>query len=384
MLDGHWRIRRSLPAGFKQNLANALGWKTGRRIVVFESDDWGSVRMPSQSVYKALAAKGLAIEDCFNRFDSLETRQDLLSLYEILDKHRDSRHRPPVITANFLVANPDFQRILESHYQEYNYELFTETYARHPGAERSFESIREGMAAGLFRPQLHGREHLNVSLWMAALQDGDQHTLLAFDHGFWGHETHYPKAKYRFFLAALDYNESEEAQIASKCAAEAAKLFNEIFGFRSKTFTGPNHIWGPSVESALSEVGVEALQGQRIQLVPGVGNSHYGRRFHYTGQVNQHGQCYLVRNAAFEPATDLTKEWIADCIREIQNAFAWKTPAIVSVHRVNFMGSINPNNRDNNLQLFNQLLKTITTRWPEVEFMSSDQISDIIREGAGK
>lgn len=33
------------------NLLNIPGWRTNRKIVVIESDDWGSIRMPSQEVY---------------------------------------------------------------------------------------------------------------------------------------------------------------------------------------------------------------------------------------------------------------------------------------------------------------------------------------------
>ena len=34
------------------NLLNIPGWRTKRHIVVIESDDWGSIRMPSKEVYK--------------------------------------------------------------------------------------------------------------------------------------------------------------------------------------------------------------------------------------------------------------------------------------------------------------------------------------------
>ena len=36
------------------NLTNARGWKTKRKIVVFESDDWGMTRMPSKKIYDEL------------------------------------------------------------------------------------------------------------------------------------------------------------------------------------------------------------------------------------------------------------------------------------------------------------------------------------------
>ena len=38
---------------------NAGGWSTKRRIIVFESDDWGGVRRPSQKVYLELLGQGV-------------------------------------------------------------------------------------------------------------------------------------------------------------------------------------------------------------------------------------------------------------------------------------------------------------------------------------
>ena len=44
-----------------QKLTHAImqvpGFRTGRKIVVFESDDWGSIRMPNKLVYDQLRQK---------------------------------------------------------------------------------------------------------------------------------------------------------------------------------------------------------------------------------------------------------------------------------------------------------------------------------------
>ena len=36
------------------NITNARGWKTDRKIVVIESDDWGMIRMASSQVKENL------------------------------------------------------------------------------------------------------------------------------------------------------------------------------------------------------------------------------------------------------------------------------------------------------------------------------------------
>jgi len=64
----------------KRNLSNIPGWRTHRKIVVIESDDWGSVRMPSRKVYNALKIKGIDLSSGdslrYNLYDSLATSED--------------------------------------------------------------------------------------------------------------------------------------------------------------------------------------------------------------------------------------------------------------------------------------------------------------------
>ena len=36
----------------RKELYNMFGWRTKRHLVVIESDDWGTIRMPSREVYE--------------------------------------------------------------------------------------------------------------------------------------------------------------------------------------------------------------------------------------------------------------------------------------------------------------------------------------------
>ena len=53
-------------------------------------------------------------------------------------------------------------------------------------------------------------------------------------------------------------------------------------------------------------------------------------------------------------------------------------PLIISFHRLNYIGFIDETNRSRNLLLLKQLLKLLTERWPDVEFMSSDKLGRLI------
>ena len=96
----------------RKNLVNIPGWRTNRKIVVIESDDWGSIRMPSREVYEALLSKGIPVDKFyFTKYDCLESEEDLQFLFETLSTIKDRNGAHPVITANSVVANPDFIRI---------------------------------------------------------------------------------------------------------------------------------------------------------------------------------------------------------------------------------------------------------------------------------
>ena len=62
-----------------RNIINTFGYKTNRKIVVFESDDWGSFRMPSKFDYSNLLKKGIDVDKSYlyDTLDSLEKKGDL-------------------------------------------------------------------------------------------------------------------------------------------------------------------------------------------------------------------------------------------------------------------------------------------------------------------
>lgn len=166
-----------------QNLINIPGWRSKRKILVIESDDWGSIRMPSNEVYSKFISQGFDISGSdYNRLDTIESNSDLTMLYEVLDSVRDSVGNPPVITANCVVGNPDFQRIRESEFTQYHVEPVTETLKRYPQRDNVEFLWRQGMSSGIFHPQFHGREHVNVVRWLDALQERSPGIMFTFDN----------------------------------------------------------------------------------------------------------------------------------------------------------------------------------------------------------
>ena len=160
----------------RKNLVNIPGWRSNRKIVVIESDDWGSIRMPSRKIYELLLKKGIPVDiNYFTKKDNLESDDDLEALFCILRSFKDKNGNHPVITANAVVANPDFEKIIASDLKKYHYELITETYKSYPNHSNVLDIWHnQGIKEKLFWPQFHGREHLNVAKWMKAI-NSDQY-----------------------------------------------------------------------------------------------------------------------------------------------------------------------------------------------------------------
>ncbi len=369
--------------GFKQNISRHLinipGWRTNRKIMVIESDDWGSIRMPSKAVYESLIHQGIQVDKLsYNRYDSLACEDDLTSLFEVLYLVKDKNGNPAVITANTIVANPDFVKIKDSGFNHYFYEPFTETLKRYPKHEKSFELWQQGIKSGIFKPQFHGREHLNVARWMQALRLNTGNARLAFANQMFDLSTSL-KISDDSFMDSLNFENINEFDSQKQSLIEGLQLFEQLFGYKSLTFIAPCYTWSNVLNKTLKDCNVNAFQGGRYQFEPLIGDEHkFKKHFHYIGQQNDLGQVYLSRNVEFEPSQKKDFDWISQVISQMEVAFRWHKPAIIQAHRVNFIGSVDKANRDRNLPMFAELLKKILNKWPDIEFMSSNQLATTI------
>ena len=364
----------------RNNLFNLKGWKTNKKIVVIESDDWGSIRTSSVCAQDFLRSKGISIENSpYLKNDSLASEEDLSHLFELLSEFKDKNGRHPVITANTVVANPDFQKIEASDFTEYYYEPFTETLKRYPDHNGAFELWKEGMNKNVFHPQFHGREHVNVPLWMKEINDDRSLFKKLFPYEMWGVDGK-NAIKYGIHIqASFDTNDSAAINEQKNVLKEGLALFKHIFSFKSKSFIPNNYIYHSELENSLKEEGIKYIQGRTYHKYPRLGKNKRKILRHYTGQQNKLNQYYLVRNCDFEPSQMPPYHNSVDsCLNAISNAFFWKTPAIINAHRLNFIGYLNPENREINLCLLKDLLSEIIRKWPEVEFMTSDELGDKI------
>jgi hypothetical protein len=353
---------------------NFGGWTTRRKILVFDSDDWGSIRMPSKEVLDLFVSQGfIDRHSVYNSLDSLESNDDLTQLFDVLSSYHDAHGHPAVMTANLVVGNPDFSRIRQSGFSEYHAEPVTETLKRYSYRDQVEKLWKEGLASGVFIPQFHGREHVNVIRWMKALKERSNDIMLTFDH----ETTFSGKGDYNF-MEVLDFNTREDLYSMIASLKEGLRQFDSIFGYQARSFVPPCYVWTKEIEEAVAEQGIRYISGISFQLLPTGKFGNYKRTYHFQGQKNRNGQSYLIRNAFFEPSLIKNADPVEECLNHIRIAFNCQKPAIVSCHRINFIGSLNEANRTVNLSLLGQLLKKVTENWPDIEFMSSDQLGDLM------
>lgn len=363
----------------RNHYTNARGFSTDRRILVIESDDWGAARSPSLKVVENLKKSGFITGlSHYVQNDSLASEEDLYKLFQTLKSQKDCKGKSPIITANIILANPDYERIKEYGFNEYYFEWFTETLKRYPEHRNSFAFWRQGQSEGYFYPQLHGREHLQVQRWMKDLRLGNFATHAAFEMEYYGLDPINSSEIDLSYLPAYDFEQKSELSFIKNSIKEATSKFEELFGYKSRSFVAPNYVWNKDIENILHTYGVKYIQSGRAQFLPKieVNDKRYVR--HYVGESNSLNQIYLVRNCSFEPSSDPNIDWINKCLNEIRTAFFWKKPAIIESHRVNYVGFLNKTNRESNLKLLGELLKKIVKEWPDIEFMSSDQLGDLI------
>lgn len=370
-----------------QNLINIPGWHTNRHLVVIESDDWGSVRMPSREVYNQFLKEGIRVDkDVYCRYDSLANKQDLEVLFDALTSVRDKNNNHAVITANSVVANPDFKKIADSNFKQYYYEPFTKTLESTGQHDGVFNLWQEGISNNIFHPQFHGREHVNIKKWLDILRKGDDKiTRRAFELGTFGLTANVSKNIPYNYMSEFRSCEKSDIEAYVVSLKEGLELFYKLFGYKSKSFIAPTYTWSQILEPYLLDLGIKYIQGVVVQQIPKEDGTLRYKRTNFQGRRNKLGQIYLMRNCFFEPSqTRDHLDAVDDCLNRIKIAFRWGKAAVISSHRLNYIGNIDVTNRNINIVLFKSLLKEIVNKWPDVEFVSSDTLGDIISNKVSK
>ncbi|MFZ4057671.1 MAG: hypothetical protein ACOYKE_06005, partial [Ferruginibacter sp.] len=72
-------------------------------------------------------------------------------------------------------------------------------------------------------------------------------------------------------------------------------------------------------------------------------------------------------------------DWVSFTTQQVAAAFRLHKPAIISTHRVNYCGQIDPSNRTKGLKALKALLHQLVKKWPDLIFMSAPELGQYIR-----
>lgn len=363
------KIKSSL-SSFRTNFR---GRKLNRKYVIFESDDWGSIRTPSKNAVSFYKKNNFDIDNSIYVNDRIESSLDIERLCDVLNTFKDSNDNYPIFTLNTILANPHFEKILDSHFLDYYYEPFWETYKRQDDTANSFELISQGIYNKLFIPQFHGREHLNINRWLKKLQDGDSNTITSFNIN----STFSGKNDYSY-MEAFDWDNSEDILSHKQIISDGLNLFSQAFGCNSISFIPPCYCLDPRLFNFLFESGIFILQGGRTLLVPPQSLGRYKKHIHYFGQKDISGLFFNVRNVSFEPCLHSNSDVVDECLKQINLAFLFNKPAVISSHRINYISSISEKNGNEGLNKLKLLLKNILKNWPDCEFISTSDLLKLL------
>lgn len=366
-------IKHSLVSAVK----NLPGKSIGRKVVVIECDDWGSIGMPSERVYRKLSDGGLPVgKSRFYEEDTLEDAPDLEALFSVLKKYQDSRGNYAVMTPFCNMANPDFERIKAGGFQEYYPEVFTETYKRYGRTARMMELWRLGISEGIFVPEYHGREHIAADLWLRSLREGDAKLRMAFDSGFVCYSPPGLPVPAKDFRPNFYIIGDHAREGLRRSMEEGIDLFKTVFGFAPIVFNAPNGVFLPEFNKNLVEKGVRFNAVPRKRLDRNE-DGQYRYRSYVTGHQTTEGLIFYVRNCNFEP-TDPAYRNTDHVINQINGAFLCGKAAIIGTHRANFVGGMKVSCREKGLSELDILLKRMLKRWPDIEFRSSREFTDLL------
>ena len=365
------------------NLKNIVGWRTKRKLVVFCVDDYGNVRLNSAESRQKLEEGGMKLKSRFDKYDALETREDLEVLFNTLSSVTDIHGNPAVFTAFAMPSNLDFESIIQSDFNQCFCERLDITFdklealqpASYGGA---WKLMKEGIDKGLICPQFHGREHFNKKIIVEKLLARDKELLLNVKNRSLAgiSDSGYSTISW---TAAFDFWHASENRALINDIHLGMNDFKMVYGFSPICFTPPATVVHDSLLPVLKKEGIKMMDAKTI------GKNHQGlgkftRNYNYTGKTTGNNLKIVVRNVMFEPTMKYHTDWVKAAMEQINAAFRWGKPAVISSHRVNFAGQIDAENRRAGIQSLTLLLKSIKQRWPEVEFITANQLNKIMED----
>jgi hypothetical protein len=310
-----------------RKLSRWSDWRCVEPIVVFESDDWGMKRREcTEIVSKYGPAAEWANEDS-------ETIDDLQDLFAVLDQFRGKNERPPCITANFIVANPDYESIERSGFTKYYDKFIDET-----EPQELFNKYNEGIRKRVFYPQYHGRRHLSATAFVSDLKENSAGARELLKAGCYGGSSLLKGQNWRYHSEYIDWDQKKVIAHDEilKDLGKSRSFFEKHFGYIPKSTIPPHYIFTDETEKAWREAGIKFIQGTGYRLV--LSGNEKKIRSQYMGQKSKHGLIYMIRTVKFEPREGRNQGFV-EASRNVPSLVKSGIPIVIDTHRINYTGT---------------------------------------------
>jgi len=335
---------------FRENIVR--GWREPvlrNPVMILESDDWG--------------------------YGPVDQSMMLDRLAETLDRYRDARGRPPVMTLGVVLAGPATDAMRAEDCARYHRLTLADDPLRPVR-----DSMLRGKARGLFALHLHGHEHYWPECVMRAARERPEiHNWLCAT-GMPRTEDLPSPLQSRWIDAAALPSRSLPADAARREAGAEVRAFATTFGEPPAVVVPPTFVWTREVESAWADAGIGIVMtpGRRSEARDAEGKLVYEPGEICNGDLGEGGCLYLVRDVYFEPALGHDHQRAtADVVAKSKLG----RPALVEIHRMNFLPS-GPS-ADQAIDELCRLISSVRALLPDVRFMSPAELAEHYAKTAG-
>lgn len=312
-------------------------------VLIIESDDWGAGPPAQADALRRLAAS--------------------------LQRVRDRSGRSAVMTLGVVLEVPDGVRIAAAGCTEYHALTL---------ADARFDAVRaammDGIAAGVFAPQLHGQCHYwppallaaaqadtDVRAWLTAVEPAATEDLPSHLQSRW------------VDASVLPSRALAPAAMRQAAAAEAAG-YRAVFGAAPQVAVATTFVWNDVVEAAWAQAGIEAVitPGRRATCRNARGQPGCVDAAMLTGERAPAGPTYLVRDVYFEPALGQPPQRL---LEGLQARTRQGRACLVETHRFNFLQA-----PDASLAALETGLTAALAACPGLRFLSPLELARAVRE----
>lgn len=302
-------------------------------ILIIESDDWGA--------------------------GPLEQAEALRKISTILQGIRDRTGHPAVMTLGVILEVPDGPRIAAGDCREYHALPLSD-----PRFDDIRQAMREGIAAGVFAPQLHGQCHYwppavmaaakadpEVRAWLTAPAPAATEQLPSHLQSRWVDASILPSR-------ALDGEEIQQA------VTREVASYEDIFGSKPQVAVATTFVWNDVAEAAWAQAGIEVTitPGHRSTRRNASGQPDEVDKSILTGERSLSGETYLVRDVYFEPALGHAPQRL---VEGLQSRTRQGRACLVETHRFNFLEAL-----DVSLSSLRTALEAARDAMPNLRFVT--------------